>query len=233
MADRSEKLSDGVGKHVKRAYAKALYQRAMAHLQTSRPDLLQQASKVGPRTLKRMRARKFLEHYCWVVYASGFRFQTVEEKFPHIRKAFCDFELARLARKRSVKPALEVFNNYRKAASCLAGATAIASEGFGEFKERVAREGISALESLPGVGPVTKFHLGKNIGLVDKAKPDIWLVRAAELCNATVDELVEFLSQTYGVSQHVVDLALWHYGAMSNFGRAAERSPHARCTTHA
>ena len=75
------------------------------------------------------------------------------------------------------------------------------------------------LEELGGIGEITKFHLAKNIGLIDKAKPDIWLKHAAKLCDTEVDELVKFLSKEYLLSQHVVDVILWRYGADGRLGQ--------------
>jgi hypothetical protein len=73
------------------------------------------------------------------------------------------------------------------------------------------------LKKLPGIGPITKYHLAKNIGMANVAKPDIWLERAAVLCSTTVQELVEFLSKKYGLSRHAVDVILWRYGADKGF----------------
>jgi hypothetical protein len=70
---------------------------------------------------------------------------------------------------------------------------------------------------LPGIGPITKYHLAKNIGLLDNPKPDIWLQRAALKCSSSVDELVEYLSKKYKLSQHTVDVILWFYGADKGF----------------
>ncbi len=120
---------------------------------------------------------------------------TVELIFPHLRAAFKGFELEALARMKSIKPVLTIFNNERKAVSFLKGAKLIARDGFPGFKKRLRCEGIDMLEQLPGIGPVTKYHLAKNIGFVDEAKPDIWLVRAADACSSTVQELVSFLSE--------------------------------------
>ncbi len=175
--------------------------------------MLEAAQSVGPHTFKRMTAAQFLEQYCWVVYASGFRFAHVERHFPRIRERFRCFSLDQLSRMRTVKPVLRVFNNSNKANSFLKGCKAIGAEGFGKFKKRLRVEGADALESLPGIGPVTKFHLAKNIGLLDRAKPDIWLRRAATSCGCSVDELVNYLSASTGASHNVVDVAIWHYGA--------------------
>ena len=119
---------------------------------------------------------------------------------------------------RSIKKPLSIFNNENKAGSFLKGSKLIAEEGFSHFKKRLKNEGLDMLEVLPGIGPITKYHLAKNIGLADEAKPDIWLVRAAEACNSSVDELVKYLADKYNLTQHIVDVILWRYGADKSLG---------------
>ena len=190
----------------------------MDHIRQEHPEVLEWAENVNQDTFKWLKSKEFLDEYCWVIYASGFRVAVIEAKFPLLRKAFKDFDLTALARMRSLKAVLDVFNNERKAECFLAGSKAIADEGFAKFKRRLKDQGVCVLETLPGIGPITKFHLAKNIGLVDEAKPDIWLVRAAKECSASVDELVTFLSKRNQMSRHVVDVTLWQYGADKNLG---------------
>jgi len=198
--------------------AKEIFERAMDHIRQEHPEVLEWAENVNQDTFKWLKSKEFLDEYCWVIYASGFRVAVIEAKFPLLRKAFKDFDLTALARMRSLKAVLDVFNNERKAECFLAGSKAIADEGFAKFKRRLKDQGVCVLETLPGIGPITKFHLAKNIGLVDEAKPDIWLVRAAKECSASVDELVTFLSKRNQMSRHVVDVTLWQYGADKNLG---------------
>ena len=195
-----------------------MFKRAMGHLRQERPEVLEWAESISRDTFTRLTAKRFLAEYCWVIYASGFRVATLEAKFPALKAALREFDLAALVRMRSLASVLSVFNNDRKAKCFLAGSKAIAEEGFPNFKRRVQAEGIGVLEALPGIGPITKFHLAKNIGLVDAAKPDIWLMRAANACSASVDELVAFLSRHNRISRHMVDVALWQYGADKKLG---------------
>jgi 3-methyladenine DNA glycosylase Tag len=198
--------------------AKTMFEEALSYCKENYPSELEWAEGTGKETFKKLTARSFLADYCWVIYASGFEVSTIEAVFPQLERAFKDFELDRLARMRSLAPVLAVFNNERKANCFLKGSKEIAEEGFPNFKKRLKAQGICVLEALPGIGPVTKYHLAKNIGLVDEAKPDIWLVRAAEACNTTVNELVAFLSEQYRMSRHVVDVVLWRHGADNKLG---------------
>lgn len=198
--------------------AKRVFEKALSYCEENYPDELEWAKGVGPETFKNLKSKRFLSQYCWVVYVSGFKVATIEAIFPSLRTAFKDFELADLARMKSLKLALDVFNNERKANSFLEGSKLIAEEGFSAFKKRLQREGIDMLEQLPGIGSITKYHLAKNIGFVDEAKPDIWLRRAAEACSSTVEELVAFLSEKYSMLRHTVDVILWRYGVDKGLG---------------
>lgn len=190
----------------------SVWKKAFAHLSTNEPDVLEWARNTGEHTFRSLRTKEFLRNYCFVVYASGFRYRTIKACFPRLTEAFHRFDLDRLSAMRSVKPVLKVFGSERKARNFLDGANMIAEEGFANFKRRLRRDGLSVLTELPGIGPITKDHLAKNIGLSDVAKADVWLERIAEICRAdTVDELVQYLHQHTGESRHVIDVALWTY----------------------
>ena len=61
---------------------------------------------------------------------------------------------------------------------------------------------------LPWLGPVTKFHLAKNLGM-DVAKPDVHLNRLAEAEGVTAQELCERLAKETGFRAATIDLILW------------------------
>jgi hypothetical protein len=71
-----------------------------------------------------------------------------------------------------------------------------------------SNEVIAFCETLPHIGPVTKFHLAKNLG-VDCAKPDIWLVRVAAVSGESPHELCTRLSQESGDRIAEVDFVIW------------------------
>ena len=62
--------------------------------------------------------------------------------------------------------------------------------------------------SLPWIGPITAFHVAKNVG-VDVAKPDIHLNRLAESEGVTAQQLCERLAKSTGYRAATVDLVLW------------------------
>ena len=153
----------------------------------------------------------FLTEYCWVVFASGFRVSILEKHFENIRKVFQDFKPANVARMKPIKVDNLPIRNKSKADGFLKGAKMIHKEGWKNFKARVDAEGSDVLTELPYIGKITKLYLAKNIGLEDTAKPDVHLVRCAEECSATVEELVSFLADEYEMTKHKVDAVLWEY----------------------
>jgi len=64
------------------------------------------------------------------------------------------------------------------------------------------------LESLPWIGPRTKYHLAKNLGM-DACKPDRHLVRIAGRYGMTPVELCEKLARESRDKVAVVDAVLW------------------------
>lgn len=185
---------------------------AVDYLRETDPEVFKWAMETGRADFDDLDLQSFLRAYCWVVYASGFRFSTVKALFPRIASAFKDFDPDALARMRSIKPVLKVFNNERKARGFLSGAQRIIEEGFDAFKMRLGKRGPDVLLELGGIGPITKNHLAKNIGLADVAKADIWLVRTAQLCNASsVDQLIQFLTGELRLSAHTIDVSIWTY----------------------
>ena len=204
---------------------------ALKYLRETEPEVLKWAIGTGKADFDKLTSTSFLRAYCWVVYASGFRFSTVKSLFPEIAAAFKNFDEKSLAGMRSIKPVLKVFNNERKARGFLSGAQRILDEGFSAFKERLEKHGPDVLLELGGIGPITKNHLAKNIGLADVAKADVWMVRAAALCNAaSVGQLVDFLSGELELSAHAIDVAIWTF---AKDGKMLELFDHKKGLVHA
>jgi hypothetical protein len=75
-------------------------------------------------------------------------------------------------------------------------------------KLRKADDLIEFSGTLPWLGPVTKFHLAKNLG-ADVAKPDVHLNRLADREGVTAQELCERLARETGYRAATIDLILW------------------------
>ncbi len=202
----------------KKKSARQLWKIAIAHIEETHPEGLELARKTNAETFDTIKSKKFFREYCFVVYASGFKAVTVQSKFSDLKQAFRKFEIEEVATMTSIDAPLKVIANRRKAQNVVDGAKILHREGFKSFKRRMRRDGIDVLEELPGIGRITKFHLAKNIGLADVAKPDIWLARAAELCGfPSVNDLVHYLQKKTGESIHTIDVALWTLGKDKGF----------------
>lgn len=79
-----------------------------------------------------------------------------------------------------------------------------------ELFERYTSEGNKAevLRSLPWIGPVTVYHLAKNLG-ADTAKPDVHLERLARRERTTTHKLCQRLSRESGLRIATIDSLLW------------------------
>lgn len=71
-----------------------------------------------------------------------------------------------------------------------------------------AENKVAYCAELPWIGPVTKFHLAKNLGL-DFAKPDVHLLRLATAERTTVVDLCERLAGQTGYRVTTIDSVLW------------------------
>ena len=83
-------------------------------------------------------------------------------------------------------------------------------------KKITLSEKLDYLETLPWIGPITKFHLARNLG-IDVAKPDRHLVRIAEHFNyKDVQRMCEDISEWKGDRVGVVDVVLWRYANLNS-----------------
>ena len=73
---------------------------------------------------------------------------------------------------------------------------------------REAEDKLAFLESMPWIGPITKYHLAKNLGL-DYCKPDRHLVRIAEGYDLTPERMCQALANATGDRIGTVDVVIW------------------------
>lgn len=71
-----------------------------------------------------------------------------------------------------------------------------------------AENKLAFCQSLPWIGPVTKYHLAKDLGL-DVAKPDVHLARLARRDKTSTARLCARLGQQTGYRVATVDTILW------------------------
>jgi len=169
------------------------------------------------RSLDLLTEDAFLQEYAWVVLASGMREAVVREKFPSISACFYGWRSAEQIAddtETCIRAALRIFRHERKMRAITYTASLIAKKGFPIFKQALEARPLDTLLELPYIGPITQYHLAKNIG-VNVAKPDRHLVRIAGLFGypAVQDFCVAVSSET-GSKTAVVDLVFWRFATL-------------------
>jgi len=179
------------------------FERAYDFVEKNFPEDIEYTRGRSPRDLQRWTSQRFMEQYCWVVYAAGFKQATIKKKFPDLRRVFHDFDLNKMWRMGSLDAVLKIFNSKRKARCAVEGAKKIQKEGFDNFKQRILDETEEQrpdiLRELPGIGEITKDQLAKDIGVTDVHKKDIWVQKLADLlANGDDAWMIQYLCEKYG-----------------------------------
>jgi len=141
----------------------------------------------------------FYHEYCWVVINSGMREQIARQIYNRFIDQYNFQEIGHLRKRKAIE---EGFTNF--------------PTWFNNILNLSTDElQIEYLETLPWIGPITKYHLARNIG-IDCVKPDRHLTRFAErfgfnspleLCKVIQNETKEKLG--------VIDVVLWRYGNLN------------------
>jgi hypothetical protein len=156
----------------------------------------------------------FLKQIAWVILSSGMKEQIIRKIFPEIAKSFFNWKSIKkiVENKESCyNNAIQIFKNKRKILSIIKSAEKINRINFLEFKKSIKKDPIDILISFPFIGPVTAYHLAKNIG-IDVAKPDRHLVKIAKLEGyKDVQRFCSDISEISGDSIPVVDIVFWRY----------------------
>lgn len=178
---------------------------------------------------------QFFTEYVWVVHATGFNAKVVGKLMPRLMEAYGDFrDLARADEE--LRGVLAVCNNPQKAKAVKLMAEkldeALLDPGWGRYK-RSDLSSPELLRRLHFIGPVTCYHLARNIGLLEFVKPDLHLVRMAAKwgyadCREMCSEIRSRHAELHGefLPLGIVDLILW-YGA-SHWGTLGMREEGAR-----
>jgi len=156
----------------------------------------------------------FLREAAWVIFCSGFRERTLRRHFSYLSLSFCDWESAKVISENAAAcrtAALAAFNNQRKVNAVIEIARRIVRVGFPTLKDDFLSKPIEVLQTLPYIGPITVFHLAKNLGL-PVAKPDRHLQRlAVALSYPDAHLLCQDIATLTGDPPQVVDLIFWRY----------------------
>lgn len=200
-----------------KAGAQAYFDKAWKFTQKFYGKELRQISSVK---LSNVTPEHFFSEYVWVVHATGFSAKAVGKFMPRLMSAYGPWAtLGKTALEIVLKRVSQVVNNPQKikAVHTMAGrmADGIEDSSWEAFRDE-SLSTVEGLGELPYIGKVTRFHLGRNIGLLDCVKPDLHLERmAAHWGFKSCEEMCKAV-QPKGVPLGIVDLALWY--AASTFG---------------
>lgn len=168
-------------------------------------------------TFERLTEPWFLREAAWVILCSGMRESVIRDRFKPLSEAFLGWRSAReiiTARRACRRRALATFNHRPKIDAIIEIADRVAKTSFESVRANVAQGGIDYLRTLPFIGPVTSYHLAKNIGL-QVAKPDRHLTRIAEMFGFhSVQRMCSTISELIYDPIPVVDVVLWRFAAL-------------------
>lgn len=155
---------------------------------------------------------EFLREAAWVIINSGFRESVARRLFRGLSLCFCDWEPQEIveARGSCLRSAAMLFRHPKKlgAIACIAQRLA---EDWPVLRAQIDVDAIGALSQLPFIGPVTAFHLAKNLGY-PCAKADRHLVRLAQsFGECCVQTFCGQIADATGDPVALVDLVLWRY----------------------
>lgn len=161
----------------------------------------------------------FLREIAWVILSSGMKEAVIRNIFGDVSKCFFNWISAGLIthnKEECFQKVLNHFNNENKISAIIFAAEKINEIGFYEFKKTIREEPFQKLQEFPYIGPITAYHLAKNIGL-PYAKPDRHLKRIAKKEGYTdVQKFCHDVSKLTGDSKPVVDIVFWRFATITN-----------------
>jgi hypothetical protein len=163
----------------------------------------------------------FFNEYIWVVHATGFSAKAVGKFMPRLLEAYGSYiELALVTPEEGIERVKVVCNNPQKIKAVHKTAIlmlkGIKNDGWDKFK-KISLSTPQLLKELPYIGPVTCYHLARNIGLLDCVKPDLHLIRLAEHWGfPDCISMCKAMGEGSGLPLGIVDLVVWY--SASTFG---------------
>jgi hypothetical protein len=156
----------------------------------------------------------FLKEVAWVILSGGMNENVIRGVFPALSKAFYNFESSYQIMKNREKcliKGIRYFNNPGKLNAIIEIAHQIDLLGFDLFVDKIKTLGVDFIKKLPYLGPVTSYHLAKNLG-INIAKPDRHLVRiAANMGFGCPIEMCEELANLIQEKISVIDIVFWRF----------------------
>lgn len=162
-------------------------------------------------------ATTFMRELAWVVLSSGMRERVIRKIFYKVSDCFFNWSSIEMIANNAdncFNEAITFFNHRSKIAAIIYAAKYLNDIEFNEFKLKIKEDPINVLQQFPFIGPITAFHLAKNIG-IPIAKPDRHLVRLAH--HEGFQDIQNFcmqISKVSGDSVPVVDIVLWRFATI-------------------
>lgn len=148
------------------------------------------AASIEP--LEQQTAELFLWEYVWVIANAGMREQVARTIYQKVFTTHDPMVIGHPGKRAAVQRAFQEYDVW-----------------FDTLLK--ADDKLAYLESLPWIGPTTKYHLARNIG-IDCVKPDRHLKRLAQRFGYTTpDDLCRGIMNEVGGRLGMIDLVLWRY----------------------
>lgn len=167
--------------------------------------------------VENMEESDFLRESAWVVLCAGMKESIVRKYFRNITLCFFEWQSAEKIvemKKYCIEYAMKFFNNHRKISAIAEIAEHVVNIGFDKLKTILQEKPIAVLRTFPFMGPVTSYHLAKNLGL-PFAKPDRHLTRISySLGYTSVQDFCVKISKESGDPVPVVDIVLWRFATL-------------------
>jgi hypothetical protein len=159
----------------------------------------------------------FLREAAWVILSAGMRECVVRKKFSALSQAFLEWESASAITQHKNDcrhAALLCFSHKAKINAILNLVEHVAALSYPEVRRNVVAGGLTYLETFAFIGPVTRYHFAKNLGL-DVVKPDRHLMRISAAAGYTSPEkMCRLISRFTGEKIAVVDVVLWRFATL-------------------
>jgi hypothetical protein len=178
------------------------------------PALAAQLENIKARTPAHCTPEIFWQEYIWVAYVPGLSAAIIAKKWAALTNAIGPWDM--LEPSADFEPTMErlrpVLANERKARAVVWVREVMRVYGWDSFKP-LYLDDLESLTKLPMIGPITRFHLARNLGF-DVAKPDIHLERLAKQYRFDgTEDLCSRVADYSGLRVGAVDFVLWAYCA--------------------
>jgi endonuclease III len=209
-------LNDGPDKYFKKAYefTTTFYQ-----------DVIDQISSVK---IENVTPDFFFREYVFVVHATGFSAKAVGKFMPKLLTAYGSWDICgQKPFDEMMEEVKNVCNNPQKAKAVHSTSKNMVSELREIDWEEWKLKNISTVDKInefPYIGKITRYHLGRNVGLLECVKPDLHLVRMAEHWGfKNCEDMCRSMRGTDSIPLGIVDLALWY--SSSTYGTLDIKKP--------